>query len=136
MRIWKSTGLALALITCAVTCSAMDIEQDTLSNGIPVIVLPDSSADVAAIEVIYQVGGFAEQRPVTGISHMLEHMMFQGTEKHPKSAFTEELKKIGGLVNAFTSPDYTGYHELVPAEHLPHIMALEADRVQIGRAHV
>ena len=121
--------LCCAFIFAPGLCAGPSFETRVLDNGIKVIVLPDTSANVAALEVVYRVGGFAESRPDTGISHMLEHMMFQGTKEHPKESFTEALSKMGGVLNAFTTEDYTAYHELVPVEYLPEVFVLEADRL-------
>lgn len=100
-----------------------------LDNGLKLIVLPDHRAPVVMVQVWYRVGSSYESNGVTGISHALEHMMFRGTAQIPNGAFSQTIAALGGTDNAFTSYDYTAYHELVPSRALDQVLAMEADRM-------
>ena len=89
----------------------------------------DHRAPVAVTQVWYKVGSSYEPQGITGLSHMLEHMMFKGTEQHPKDNFSMSVSADGGILNAFTADDVTVYHEQVAASKVPQMLALEADRM-------
>src|SRR5690606_11046277 len=75
------------------------------------------------------VGSSYEYRGVTGISHVLEHMMFKGTETLAPGEFSRIIAREGGRENAFTSRDFTGYYQQLSADRLPIAFKLEADRM-------
>jgi len=106
-----------------------DTHQTTLDNGLLVVVREDHRAPVAVTQVWYKVGSSYEPQGITGLSHMLEHMMFKGTEQHPKDNFSMSVSADGGILNAFTADDVTVYHEQVAASKVPQMLALEADRM-------
>ena len=82
----------------------------TLKNGLRIITLPQKSTEAVTVLVLVGTGSKYETKETSGISHFLEHMLFKGTSKRPdKLKIAETLDKIGGLYNAFTSEDYTGY---------------------------
>ncbi|MFT4191302.1 MAG: pitrilysin family protein [Comamonas sp.] len=99
-----------------------------LDNGFTVIVQPDHRAPTAVQMVWVRAGSMEEVSGTSGVAHMLEHMMFKGTPSVPPGEFSRRVAALGGQENAFTSRDYTGYYQQVPAEHLPAVMALESDR--------
>ncbi len=87
-----------------------------LSNGLRVIIVPREGTRAAAVLVLVRTGSKNEEKKLSGISHFLEHMLFKGTERRPTPLdIAEELDKIGGIYNAFTSDDYTGYYAKVDA---------------------
>lgn len=100
-----------------------------LKNGLKVIIKEDHRAPVVMTQIWYKVGSSDEPKDKGGISHLLEHMMFKGTDKISSTDFERLIAKYGGLNNAFTSYDYTGYYELFPANRLPLALELEADRM-------
>lgn len=104
-------------------------ETFVLTNGMQVVVVPNHRVPVVTHMVWYKVGSADETEGSTGIAHFLEHLMFKGTEKHPEGEFSKTLARIGGRENAFTSYDYTAYHQTVAKEHLALVMELEADRM-------
>lgn len=106
-----------------------NIATFTLANGMQVVVIPDGRAPVVTHMVWYKVGSADEPPGKSGIAHYLEHLMFKGTKDNPAGAFSKIVSSIGGQENAFTSNDYTGYFQRVAKEHLPRMMALEADRM-------
>ena len=101
----------------------------TLDNGLDVVVIPDRRAPVVTHMVYYRNGAADDPHGKSGIAHFLEHLMFKGTNKHPKGAFSEIVSELGGQENAFTGHDYTAYFQRVAAEHLETVMGLEADRM-------
>src|SRR3972149_5214765 len=101
-----------------------------LDNGLRVLLLESHSAPVATFWVWYGVGSRNEIPGWTGISHWVEHMLFKGTPTYPKGVLTRAIERLGGRWNAFTSWDVTAYHEVLPAEHLPFVIGLEADRMR------
>ncbi|MBF0248469.1 MAG: insulinase family protein, partial [Alphaproteobacteria bacterium] len=101
----------------------------TLDNGMRVVVLPNHRAPVILHMVWYKVGAADEPDGVSGVAHVLEHLMFKGTPKHPDGAFSRILAQNGGQENAFTGYDYTGYYQIVASDRLGLVMELEADRM-------
>ena len=101
----------------------------TLANGMQVVVLPNHRAPVVLHMVWYRAGSADEPKGKSGVAHLLEHLMFKGTTKNPDGAFSKKLAQHGGQENAFTSHDYTGYHQTIAADRLEMVMALEADRM-------
>lgn len=100
-----------------------------LENGLKIIVKEDHRAPVAMTQIWYRVGSADEPLNKGGISHLLEHMMFKGTADVSSDDYERLIAKFGGINNAFTSYDYTGYYELFPANRMPLALELEADRM-------
>ncbi len=107
----------------------MQSHDMTLDNGLKVVVLEDHRAPIVVTQVWYNVGSGDEHKGITGISHMLEHMMFQGTTKYPDGIFSHIVAENGGSDNAFTSDDFTAYYEELDASKLELSIELEADRM-------
>ena len=103
--------------------------EHTLANGMRVIVKTDRRAPVVVSMVWYKVGSVDEVNGVTGVAHVLEHMMFKGTKGNPKADFSKIVAAAGGRDNAFTSRDYTGYFQTIQKSQLPLMFKLEADRM-------
>ena len=102
--------------------------QFTLSNGMALIVQPDRRAPTAMQMVWLRVGSMDEVGGTTGVAHVLEHMLFKGTAKVKPGEFSRRVAALGGQENAFTSRDYTGYFQQIPAGRLEEVMRLESDR--------
>ncbi len=100
-----------------------------LDNGLKVIVKPDHRAPLVVAQVWYKVGSSYEETGATGLSHVLEHMMFKGTEKYGPGDYSQQIARLGGTENAFTGRDYTAYFATISAKHLSAVLALEADRM-------
>ena len=100
-----------------------------LENGLKIIVKEDHRAPVVMTQIWYRVGSADEPLDKGGLSHLLEHMMFKGTADVSSDDYERLIAKFGGINNAFTSYDYTGYYELFPANRLPLALELEADRM-------
>lgn len=109
---------------------APPVHERALSNGMKVIVQEDHRSPVIATMVWYDVGAVREHSGITGISHVLEHMMFKGTERYPEGRFSEIIAEHGGEENAFTGRDYTAYYQSLEQSRLPISLELEADRMR------
>ena len=107
---------------------AAQVSQFTLPNGLTVIIKPDRRAPTAVHMLWVRVGSMDEVDGTTGVAHVLEHMMFKGTPLVPVGEFSRRVAALGGRENAFTSKDYTGYYQQIPANRLEDVMKLEADR--------
>lgn len=102
-------------------------------NGLEVLLLPQDAAPVATFMVTYRVGSRNEVSGHTGATHLLEHLMFKGTERFNRERGTSifhVLQRVGARINASTWYDRTNYYELLPTEHLPLAVEIEADRMR------
>jgi len=104
--------------------------ETVLPNGLKVILLENHKAPLVTFQVWYRVGSRNEAWGKTGLSHMLEHMMFKGTEKIGPEEFSRIIQENGGNDNAFTSHDYTAYFENLSSDRVQVAIGLEADRMQ------
>jgi zinc protease len=110
--------------------AANAVHEYKLDNGLKLIVKEDHRAPVMVSQVWYKVGSSYEHDGITGVSHVLEHMMFKGTDAYPSGQFSKIISKNGGRENAFTSRDYTAYFQTMEADRLPVSFELEADRMR------
>jgi len=86
-------------------------KKTTLSNGLRIITVPQKSTQAVTVLVLVGTGSKYETKEINGISHFLEHMFFKGTKNMPdKLEIAETLDKVGGIYNAFTGEEYTGYY--------------------------
>ena len=104
--------------------------EKVLDNGLKVLVRPDHRAPVVVSQIWYKVGSSYEPEGLTGISHVLEHMMFKGTKNLGPSEFSRIIADNGGEENAFTGRDYTAYFEQLEKSRLEIAFELEAERMQ------
>jgi predicted Zn-dependent peptidase len=113
--------------------SVLDLDEvraHTLPNGLRVRVLPDRSAPTLSYYTFFQVGSRNERLGTTGISHLFEHMMFNGAEKYGPKEFDRVLESRGGHSNAYTSNDVTAYYEDFAPDALETVVDLESDRMR------
>jgi zinc protease len=132
-RLRLQSGLALLLALAALPASAAPqeaatVRQYSLPNGMTLIVRPDHRAPTAVHMLWVRVGSMDEVDGTSGVAHVLEHMMFKGTPTVKAGDFSRKVAALGGRENAFTSKDYTGYFQQIPANRLEQVMQLEADR--------
>lgn len=133
----RISGLVLALTLLSLTllpagaarAGLFNPDSFTLANGMQVVVISDHRAPVVTQMVWYKVGAADEPQGKSGVAHLLEHLMFKGTERFGAGVFSDVVAKNGGRENAFTSTDYTGYFQTVAVDRLETIMELEADRM-------
>ena len=109
--------------------SVEGIGEYRLPNGLQVLIAPDPSKPQIVVNVTYKVGSRHENYGETGMAHLLEHMLFKGSKKHPK--LTDEFTKRGAQWNASTWNDRTNYYEVFTAsdENLDWALSVEADRM-------
>ncbi len=103
------------------------------TNGLTVLLVPDHSAPVVTFQVTYQVGSRNEVTGTTGATHILEHLMFKGSEgfNDPKgNSIKQYLERVGGQFNASTSFDRTNYFATIGRDSLEGYVAIEADRMR------
>ena len=105
------------------------VYEKTLDNGLKVLVKPDTRAPIVVSQIWYKVGGSYEQEGKTGLSHVLEHMMFKGTSSMGPNEFSRVIAELGGRENAFTGRDYTAYFQTLEKSHLETAFKLEAERM-------
>ncbi|WP_295543765.1 pitrilysin family protein [uncultured Thiohalocapsa sp.] len=124
-------GLVLLLATLGIgSPAAADVYERVLDNGLKVLVKPDRRAPIVTSQVWYKVGSSYEPGGITGVSHVLEHMMFKGTENLEPGEFSQIIAENGGDENAFTGTDYTAYFQTLAADRLPVSFELEAERMR------
>ena len=125
-----SFGLVLLAASSGAVGDEPKVFEARLENGLKILVQEDHRAPVVVSQVWYRVGSSYEPPGITGVSHMLEHMMFKGTARHPGGEFSRTVAANGGRENAFTSQDYTTYFQTVERSKLSLCLALEADRMR------
>jgi zinc protease len=106
------------------------VTETTLDNGLTVLIQEVHTAPVATFMVWYRVGSRNETAGITGVSHLLEHMMFKGTPTLAKGEIAKILQKNGAAFNAGTSLDYTNYYEVLASDRLELAMRIESDRMR------
>lgn len=106
---------------------AIPFSRHILSNGLTLLIHEDHSTPLVAYHMIYKVGSKNEDPSLTGLAHLLEHSMFDGSVNVPN--IDVHIQNIGATCNAYTTKDITGYHALLPAQNLETILWLESDRM-------
>ena len=105
------------------------VHEETLDNGLQVVLIPMSSGGLVAYWSIVRTGARDEyEAGRTGFAHFFEHMMFRGTEAYPAQAYNALTTEIGAAINAFTTDDLTAYHLSIAAQDLETVMKIESDR--------
>ena len=129
MALCAGAALAPGLGIEGAAAKVFDAESFTLANGLTVVVVPNPRAPVVKHMVWYRVGAADEGPGESGIAHFLEHLMFKGTKTRAAGEFSRLVAKNGGRENAFTSYDYTAYHQTIAKDRLAMVMELEAERM-------
>jgi zinc protease len=133
-----SLALVLALIgllaldptaRAATRPTRLDYTMTTLPNGMKVVFLEDHSTPIVHTEVWYHVGSKNEKPGRTGFAHLFEHMMFKGSKNVEPEGHPSWISSIGGQSNAYTTEDATVFWQTTPAQYLPLVLWLEADRL-------
>jgi zinc protease len=107
----------------------LQYQISTLPNGLTVVLSEDHSTPIVHLQLVYHVGSKNEKAGRTGFAHLFEHLMFKGSKNVQPEAHTSMLASVGGQSNAYTTDDETVFWETVPAQYLPLILWLEADRM-------
>jgi zinc protease len=134
----RNLGGAIAFVIALATSSTpsaavrppkLQYDLFTLPNGLTVVLSEDHSTPIVHLQVTYHVGSKNEKAGRTGFAHLFEHMMFKGSKNVGAEEHTSIISAVGGQSNAYTTDDETVFWETVPAQHLPLIVWLEADRM-------
>jgi len=130
-RAWLPV-LLLAVFTLSLSAAFKkeDVKVHTLDNGLKVLLVEDHNIPSVALYTFFRVGSRNERPGLTGVSHFIEHMMFNGTPKVGPGEFDRRMEFRGGSNNAFTSDDMTGYTDWFPPAALEAMIEMEADRIQ------
>ena len=107
----------------------LSFKHTTLQNGLEIYSIEDHSSPTVAVQVWYHVGSKDDPDRRSGFAHLFEHMMFKGNEHLTPEAFEKLTENVGGENNAYTAPDVTVYHEVVPSNYLEPVLWAEAERM-------
>ncbi|MGH7592340.1 MAG: M16 family metallopeptidase [Gemmatimonadales bacterium] len=124
-------GALASLMAVSVHAQSLHVRAtvDTLPNGLRVIVSEDHSAPIVTVNTWFDVGSANEKPGRTGLAHLFEHLMFMGSQHAPYPQFDRLLEAAGANNNASTANDRTDYYEAGPANALPLMLWLDADRM-------
>jgi zinc protease len=128
-KLYQALVTSLLILMSSATLHAK-VHEYMLDNGMKILVKTDNRFPVVVSQIWYKVGSSYEHNGITGISHMLEHMMFKGTPDVPGGEFSRIIASLGGQENAFTSSDYTAYFQRLEKSRLETSFRLEADRMR------
>ncbi|MCB1221685.1 MAG: insulinase family protein [Planctomycetales bacterium] len=118
-----------AVLFMSTVAYADDVREYKLDNGLLVLLKENHNAPVINLNVVYRVGSKYERPGITGISHLLEHLMFKTTKNFPLGEFDRRLKAVGADNNAYTWLDQTVYYETIASHEIDIALELEADRM-------
>ena len=122
-------AFGLSAVQGAVRPPKLVYELTTLDNGLTVVLSEDHSTPIVHLQLWYHVGSKNERPGRTGFAHLFEHMMFKGSKNVRPEQHFSLISSVGGDGNAYTTEDVTVFHETVPAQYLPLVLWLEADRM-------
>lgn len=125
--------MVLAPVVVVWAKNSIPVTQLKLENGLTVIIQPGPQTGAALQMVWVKVGSVDEHNGTTGVAHVLEHMMFKGSQLSLPGEFSKKVARLGGIENAFTSEEFTAYFQHVPASNLEQVMMLEGDRLSTNR---
>jgi zinc protease len=129
IRRLKCFSLSFLIPVLAFTQS-IDTKEFTLSNGLKVVMVEDHGVPSVTFAIGFHVGSRNERPGITGISHLFEHMMFNGSKNYKPTEFDRILENGGGYSNAYTSNDLTFYYEEFNSDLLDKVLDMEADRMR------
>lgn len=105
------------------------VRESVLDNGLKILTVDDPSSPTVSHQLWYRVGSRNEGSGTTGVSHVVEHLLFKGTDRFPEGAFDRVIQENGMVHNALTTHDYTVFYENAAADRLGIAMELESDRM-------
>lgn len=129
-RIMISAALLLVFLASSAHALDLKVTEKVLPNGLKVLLKEDHKSPVVTFQIWYKVGSRNEKLGTTGMSHLLEHMMFKGSKKYGPKQFSQVVMKNGGNDNAFTGKDYTAYFENFASDRIGVSLDLESDRME------
>jgi len=107
----------------------LDLTDFTLANGLRVLMHEDHSSPIVAIDLWYNAGSKFDPKGKTGLAHMFEHMMDEGTLNMPNGEYRRIIQSAGGRYNASTQNDFARYYTVIPSNQLETVLWLEAERM-------
>jgi len=107
----------------------LKVKRDSLQNGLKILILEDHSAPLVSFQMFVHTGSRNEKPGITGISHLFEHMMFEGSKKYGPEEHANIVNRNGGSLNAFTTEDVTVFFENIVSDKLELVVSLEAERL-------
>ncbi|MEP7146254.1 MAG: insulinase family protein, partial [bacterium] len=108
---------------------SLDYREYTLDNGLRLVMSKFGNIPMVAVNTTFHIGSKDEEENMTGLAHLFEHLMFEGSPNIEKGKFDEILNQNGGDSNAYTSWDSTSYYIALPSSHLEVGLWLESDRI-------
>jgi zinc protease len=120
---------ARVVLSAAVRPPKLEYQIATLPNGLTVVMSEDHSTPIVHAQLWYHVGSRNEKPGRTGFAHLFEHLMFKGSKNVEPEGHTSMIASVGGQSNAYTQDDVTVFWQTVPAQYLPLVLWLEADRM-------
>jgi len=122
--------IAAIFLLIPINIYALEVKEYRLENGLKALIIEEHKSPVATFQVWYRTGARDEPAGKSGLSHLLEHMMFKGTPKYSSKLFSSIVQNNGGTDNAHTTEDYTVYFQIFPSDRIILSIDLEADRMQ------
>lgn len=130
-RIWlAAAALPLLALSLGAAFTKENVRVRSLENGLKVLLVEDHNIPSVALYTFFRVGSRNERPGLTGVSHFIEHMMFNGTPAIGPGEFDRRMEFRGGSNNAYTGDDFTAYTDWFPPAALETMIAMEADRIQ------
>lgn len=126
----RTTLFALMFVPLLTFGQSIKTDEFTLNNGLKVVMVEDHTVPSVCFAITFHVGSRNERPGITGISHLFEHMMFNGSKKYKPTEFDRILENGGGYSNAYTSDDITFYYEEFNPDLLDKVLDMEADRMR------
>ncbi|MCX6138349.1 MAG: pitrilysin family protein [Ignavibacteriales bacterium] len=138
MRYQRSLFIVLMICCLCIQAASAEKKQETsalpkgvtitaLSNGMKVLLIENPALPMVGVNVIVKVGSAYETTVTSGMSHMLEHLLFNGTTTREQKRLYDDVDRIGGYNNASTAEFYTNYMMVTPTEHIRKGMEIQAD---------
>lgn len=134
----KLIGISVLLSIGLLACNSQNqhnktsanVLQDTLKNGLKVVIIQDTLAPVVSTQITYLAGGYETPKGYPGTAHALEHMMFRNSKGMTGAQLNEITGKMGGRNNAFTTMDATQYFFVAPSQYTNILLHIEATRMR------
>ena len=124
-----AAAVSVASAAPALKLAPIAFTERTLANGLRVVAAENHASPTVSVQVWYHVGAKDDPPGRSGFAHLFEHMMFKSTRYLKNEQFDRLTEDVGGSNNAFTADDMTGYHEVVPSNHLERLLWAEAERM-------
>ncbi|MEO5618672.1 MAG: pitrilysin family protein [Candidatus Eisenbacteria bacterium] len=122
-------ALGTLLMTVAVTPAGAEPRERTFANGLHVLMDPDPQAAGVDVAVWYSAGLADEPAGRTGLTHLMERLMFRGSPRFGDGEYARRMGRLGATFNTFLAPDFTAFYATAPTQALGTLLELEADRM-------